>query len=80
MCLTNDESPHVYDLFGQQRYGVGLRANNFSNRYGDRTSCFAGAGDEYVVCILDDYNLYTWKLPQVDCHGDGDNLRKVYGR
>ena len=67
MFLTAD-SPHIYDLFRQQRCGVVLRANTFGNRYGNKTGCFAGGGDEYAV-ISDDCNFYIWKLPLIDCHG-----------
>ena len=69
MCLTHNDSPYVYDLLHQQHYGVRLKATKFRNRYDNRTSCFAGAGDEYVVCISDDLNFYIWKLPMLDCHG-----------
>lgn len=31
-----------------------------------KTCCFAGENDEYVLSGSDDFNLYMWRIPEVD--------------
>ena len=70
LCLGGDI--YVYDFFHQQNYRVCLTetvSDRFSYRCRFDTGCFAGASDEYVVSIVDDY-FYIWELSLVDCHGE----------
>ena len=67
MSLNTYEPPYVYNLFNQQNSGIRLGGTEF---FRERAGCFAGTDDGYVVGISLDGNLYTWKLPLVECHGE----------